>query len=112
MIQNTDRAMKISSAPSRFDLDIFSEIDLNLMVTFLVIFNERNLSRTAEKLGVKQPAISNALAKLRLHFNDVLFERAGYGVQPTPRAEFIFMELTPAINSIQALLQRERFSVK
>ena len=93
-------------------LDIFSEIDFNLMVTFLVIFNERNLNRTAERLGVKQPAINNALAKLRLHFNDVLFERTGYDVRPTLRAELIFMELTPAINSIQSLLQRERFSAK
>jgi LysR family transcriptional activator of mexEF-oprN operon len=47
-----------------FNEDNFADIDLNLIITFLVLFRERSVSRTAERLNVKQPAISGSLARL------------------------------------------------
>lgn len=91
------------------DTSIFSEVDLNLMVTFVVIYEESSISRAAEKLGVTQPAISNALVKLRAHFDDLLFERIRYGMKPTSHAECIFQAIRPALTSIQAVLKNERF---
>ncbi|PHN17195.1 LysR family transcriptional regulator [Pseudomonas sp. ICMP 561] len=105
----TESIKAVSEEEIRLDTNIFSEIDLNLMVTFLVIYEELNVSRTADKLGVTQPAVSNALVRLRAHFNDVLFERTRGGVKPTPRAEVLCNELKPAMNSIQLVLNRDRF---
>lgn len=102
-------AIALERADIKVDTALFSEIDLNLIVTFLVIYQERNISRTAEKLGVTQPAVSNALLKLRLHFNDALFERCRHGVRPTFRAELLCRELSPAIDALQTLLKRDRF---
>lgn len=67
-------------------MDIDS-IDLNLLATFDAIEHERNITLAASRIGVTQPAMSNALARLRRIFNDPLFVRAGRKMQPTPFAE-------------------------
>jgi DNA-binding transcriptional LysR family regulator len=63
------------------------ELDLNLLVTFNQLLIERRVSRVAENLGVSQPAVSNALARLRRQFGDELFLRTPRGMEPTPFAE-------------------------
>lgn len=82
----------------------FDDFDLNSIVTFLVVFRELNVSKTALRLKVSQPAVSNSLARLRLRFNDPLFLRAGRGVRPTPKAIEIAEALTPAIRVIETVL--------
>ncbi|MFD2263839.1 LysR substrate-binding domain-containing protein [Lacibacterium aquatile] len=67
--------------------------DLNLLPTFLVLMEERNVTRAAERLGITQPALSNALNRLREMLRDPLFIRERYGMQPTEMAR----ELAPAI---------------
>lgn len=67
--------------------------DLNLLPTFVVLMEERNVTRAAERLGITQPALSNALARLRTILRDPLFVRERYGIQPTPKA----LELAPVI---------------
>jgi DNA-binding transcriptional LysR family regulator len=57
--------------------------DLNLLVVFLSIWEERNLSRVGEKLHISQSAVSHALSRLREQFNDSLFVRGSKGVIPT-----------------------------
>ena len=52
-----------------------SDKDLNLFVVFDVIYTERNLTKAGEVLGITQPAVSNALSRLRENFNDDLFVR-------------------------------------
>jgi len=52
-----------------------SDKDLNLFVVFDVIYTERNLTKSGEVLGITQPAVSNALSRLRENFNDELFVR-------------------------------------
>lgn len=67
--------------------------DLNLLPVFVTLMEERNVTRAAERLGITQPALSNALARLRVTMRDPLFVRERYGVQPTPMAQ----EIAPVI---------------
>ncbi len=63
------------------------DIDLNLLVVFNQLLTERKVSKVAENLGLGQPAVSNALARLRKLFGDELFLRTASGMQPTPFAD-------------------------
>lgn len=67
--------------------------DLNLLPVFVTLMEERSVTRAAERLGITQPALSNALARLRVMLQDQLFIRERYGIQPTP----IALELAPVI---------------
>lgn len=67
--------------------------DLNLLPVFLALVEERSVTRAAERLGITQPALSNALTRLRTLMQDPLFIRERYGMQPTPKA----LELAPVI---------------
>ncbi|MDD1796088.1 LysR family transcriptional regulator [Enterovibrio makurazakiensis] len=84
--------------------DIFNTIDLNLLRVFLVLFQERNTRKAAERLYVTQPAISQNLKKLRHFFNDDLFVKVPTGLQPTPVAEEIAKKVIPSLNSMQSAL--------
>ncbi len=61
-------------------------LDLNLLVVFDAIFAEKNITRAGTRVGLSQPAVSNALARLRGHLGDELFLRGPDGLRPTPRA--------------------------
>lgn len=62
-------------------------LDLNLLVVFEAVWQERHVARAAARLALSQPATSHALARLRRIVGDPLFERAPGGVRPTLRAE-------------------------
>ena len=66
-----------------------NELDLNLLLIFDAVFTEGGISRAADRLGLSQPAVSNALARLRLATDDRLFVRMGKGMAPTPYAQRI-----------------------
>ena len=72
--------------------------DLNLLPVFIALMEERNVTRAASRLGMTQPALSHALARLRTTMQDQLFIRARYGVQPTPVA----LELAPVLGEALA----------
>ncbi len=74
--------------------------DLNLLPIFVALMEERSVTRAAERLGMTQPALSNALARLRTMLQDQLFIRERYGIQPTP----IALGLAPAIAEALAKL--------
>lgn len=80
--------------------------DLNTAITFLVLFRERNVTRTAACMSVGQPAVSGSLTRLRFYFNDPLFIRTKSGMRPTEKATLLALELLPAISSIEAALMR------
>ncbi len=65
------------------------DLDLNLLRTFDALMKQRSVTRAADRLGVTQPAVSHALARLRKVLDDPLFIRAQTGLQPTARAEEI-----------------------
>jgi DNA-binding transcriptional LysR family regulator len=62
-------------------------IDLNLLTVFDAVMREGNLTRAAANIGMSQPAMSDAVARLRHVLKDDLFIRTGHGVRPTPRAQ-------------------------
>ena len=64
----------------------FRTLDLNLLRVFDEVMAERSLTRAARNLALTQPAVSNALRRLRETLGDELVRRAGPGVEPTPRA--------------------------
>lgn len=64
-----------------------AEFDLNLLVVFDAIYKEKNLTRAGQRLNLSQPAISHALNRLRSAFDDPLFVRHGYRMEPTPLTE-------------------------
>ena len=64
----------------------FRSLDLNLLRVFDEVMAERSLTRAAHKLSITQPAVSNAMRRLRDVVGDELVVRSGQGVEPTPRA--------------------------
>lgn len=65
----------------------FNKLDLNLLVALDAMLAERNISRAAERMHMSQSAMSNALARLRLYFEDELLVQIGRRMEITPRAE-------------------------
>lgn len=68
-------------------------LDLNLLPIAIALYEERGVNKTATRLGMSQPAVSAALARLRKAFDDPLFVRTAHGMEPTPRAHAL---ITPA----------------
>lgn len=86
------------------------DIDLNLLVVFKHLLAERSVSRVAEVLELSQPAVSNALARLRRLLGDELFLRTPAGMVPTPFAEQLAESVTYGLGMIHsALNQRASF---
>lgn len=75
--------------------------DLNLLLVFHVVYQERNASLAASRMALSQPALSHKLNKLRHEFGDPLFVRAPRGLTPTPRAH----ELAPLVQRLVEDLQ-------
>ncbi len=76
-------------------------VDLNLLNVFDAVMQEQNITRAAQSLGMSQPAVSNAVARLKLMFNDELFVRYGRGIQPTARAYQLFASVRQALQLVQ-----------
>ena len=87
-----------------------SDIDLNLLVLFHHLMVERRVSKVADNMGLTQPAVSNALARLRRIFGDELFLRTAAGMVPTPFAEQLAEPVGYALGMIHSgLNQRAQF---
>ncbi|WP_027992565.1 LysR family transcriptional regulator [Sinorhizobium meliloti] len=84
-------------------------IDLKLLVVFDAMIAEGNVSRAAERLGMSQPALSNALNRLRLLLNDRLFLRTADGMRPTARALEISGPIQSAMRQIEEALEPTAF---
>lgn len=78
------------------------KLDLNLFVVFESIYEKRNLTRAAEALFITQPAVSNALARMRKTFNDPLFVSTPSGMVPTPLTENIIGRVREALQLLEA----------
>jgi DNA-binding transcriptional LysR family regulator len=77
-------------------------IDLNLLVILQALLEEGNVTRAGVRLGMPQPAVSNALARLRRHYRDELLLRAGNGYDLTPLAR----SLLPSVQESTRLIGR------
>jgi len=76
-------------------------LDLNLLLVFDAVYSERSISRAARKLNLSQPAVSNALARLRERLGDPLFERNAQGMTPTPRAKLLKEPIHQALDLLE-----------
>jgi DNA-binding transcriptional LysR family regulator len=79
-------------------------LDLNLLVTLDALLQEQHVTRAAKRLGLTQPAVSNALERLRYLFKDPLLERAGPAMKPTPRAEALREPLRQALADLSNIV--------
>jgi len=79
------------------------ELSLRDFRVFNVILLEQNLTKVADRLDTTQPAISKILARLRSHFQDPLFIRVGYLMQPTPRATQMAVHLRALLGASEGL---------
>jgi DNA-binding transcriptional LysR family regulator len=84
--------------------DLFSNLDLNLLRTFIILHQERNMRRASERLFVSQPAVSKALQRLRDHFEDELFVKTHHGLRATEYAKELAENLAPLLDEISSTL--------
>jgi DNA-binding transcriptional LysR family regulator len=87
----------------------WNTFDLNLLVVFDAVMQEKNLTRAGQKLGLSQSAVSHALARLRHMLNDELFVRSSDGMLPTPRAERISGPIHEALQGVRVTLESDEF---
>jgi LysR family nod box-dependent transcriptional activator len=79
-------------------------LDLNLLIALDALLSERSVTRAAGRVGLSQPGMSNALARLRRLFGDPLLVRQGGGLVPTPRAEALAGPVREALELIRAAI--------
>lgn len=82
------------------------DLDLNLLVIFQDLLTTGRVAGTAERLGLTQPAVSNALARLRRLLGDELFVRTSQGMKPTPYAQDLAEPVAYALGAIHDALNR------
>ena len=87
----------------------FRTLDLNLLRVFDAVMAERSLTRAARSLSLTQPAVSNALSRLRVALGDELVRRSGQGVSPTPRAMSLWPSVRDALRQLQQSLAPDGF---
>lgn len=83
------------------------DIDLNLLVVFQQLLADRRVSKVATNLGLSQPGVSNALARLRKLTDDPLFLRTPKGMEPTPLAEQLAAPTAHALEVIHAAFNQK-----
>ena len=82
-------------------------IDLNLLVAFEALMDERHVTRAAKRVGLSQPAMSNALTRLRRTFDDPLLVRTPGGMTPTPAAQVLMEAVREALSQLRAVLEEK-----
>lgn len=87
----------------------FRTLDLNLLRVLDEVLAERSLTRAARNLSLTQPAVSNAMRRLRDALGDELVQRKGQGIEPTARALAIWPAVREALQQLQASLTPSRF---
>lgn len=89
-----------------------SDVDLNLLKAFKVLFEERSVSKSAQRLNVSQSAMSHTLARLRKTFNDKLFVRLSNGMEPTDKANELSKKVFQIMHQVNVLLEDQKFEVR
>jgi DNA-binding transcriptional LysR family regulator len=80
-------------------------LDLNLLVALDALLAERHVTRAANRIGLSQPAMSNALGRLRRIFRDDLLVRTASGMQPTAQAELLREPLRLVLRQIERVFE-------
>jgi len=90
---NYNNKMNISVKPEAFDL--------NLLKALVAIYEERQITAAADRLGITQPGLSHVLSRLRAIFADELFVRGRGGMVPTVLAEDLYARIRPGLRELQ-----------
>ena len=85
-------------------------LDLNLLKVFDVVMSERSLTRAAQLLSLTQPAVSNALRRLREAVGDELLVRKGRSLEPTPRGQELWVAVRDTLKRLQTALEPSVFA--
>ena len=80
-------------------------LDLNLLRTFVSIYETHSLTQSARELSVTQPSVSHALSRLRRQLGDPLFVRGPRGMQPTLKATELFSIFRKSLNEIDLAVE-------
>jgi len=83
------------------------DLDLNLLRTFDAVLRDGSVTAAGERLGLSQPAMSNALSRLRRLLDDPLFVRTPSGMRPTPFAQRLAAPVRQALDLIQTTLAQQ-----
>jgi DNA-binding transcriptional LysR family regulator len=83
-------------------------VDLNLLVAFDALMDERSVTGAAQRLAVSQSAMSATLARLRKLFDDPVLVRDGRSMVATPLAEQLVAPVRAALSQIEQSLTRHR----
>jgi DNA-binding transcriptional LysR family regulator len=86
-----------------------ASLDLNLLVALDALVGEAHVGRAASRVGLSQPAMSHALARLRDLMGDALLVRAGPRMELTPRAQALRVPLAQALDSVRGLFVADKF---
>jgi DNA-binding transcriptional LysR family regulator len=101
--------LETHSCPTYMSSMNWGAFDLNLLIVFDAVMQERSVTRAGQRIGLSQPAMSHALGRLRHMLKDELFIRAPDGMVPTPRAEALAQPLRNALSEMQYALEPAAF---
>lgn len=87
----------------------FRTLDLNLLRVFDAVVVEGSITRAAERLSMTQPAVSNALKRLRDSLSEDLLTRTPKGVKTTPYGQALWLEVRAALGQLRAAIEPETF---
>jgi DNA-binding transcriptional LysR family regulator len=90
----------------------FLTLDLNLLRVFDAVMTEQNLTRAASRLAMTQPAVSNAVKRLRDALGDELLIRTAHGVKPTARAESLWPAVRRALAELEEAVAPRSFELE
>jgi len=82
------------------------ELDLRLLHVLDAVYRQRSISRAAHEMGMSQPAVSHAIARLRRALGNALFERTHDGVRPTPLAHELAQATQQALQLLETALHQ------
>jgi len=85
------------------------EVNLNHLLLLEALYATHSVTAAARRVGLTQSGASNALAQLRLVFDDPLFERVGRGVRPTPVAQAVAADIEAGIGALRRALAGRAF---
>ncbi|OKY26411.1 MULTISPECIES: LysR family transcriptional regulator [Thalassotalea] len=86
--------------------------ELKLLVIFDVIMTEKSMTQAAERLSMTQPAVSNAVARMRILWKDELFVPDGRKIQPTTFANNLWEKVRDSLNNINQAIEPEEFEAR
>ncbi|WP_298442004.1 LysR family transcriptional regulator [uncultured Ferrimonas sp.] len=83
--------------------------ELNLIVVFDAIMTEGSITRAAERLALSQPAVSNALSRMRQQWQDELFVKDGRGIAPTLYARNLWQQIREPLQQLEQAMDNQEF---